>query len=42
MDRIEALTITTRTFTQKRGQRLEDLMKQYRDEAKSKSSSPSP
>jgi len=35
MDRIDALNITTRTFTQKRGQRLEDLMKKYRAELKS-------
>ena len=34
MDRIAALTITTRTFVQKRGQRLEDLLKKYRTEAK--------
>jgi predicted DNA-binding transcriptional regulator YafY len=34
MDRIEALVITTRTFQQKRGQRLEDLLKKVRKEMK--------
>jgi predicted DNA-binding transcriptional regulator YafY len=32
MDRIEALAPTARTFTQKRGQRLEDYMKRVRAE----------
>ena len=33
LDRIERLEITSRTFTQKRGQRLEDMMKRARAEA---------
>ena len=41
MDRIEDLHVTGRTFTQKRGQRLEDLMKQHRAEAKARAT-PSP
>jgi predicted DNA-binding transcriptional regulator YafY len=34
MDRIEQLVVTERGFTQKRGQRWEDLMRRYREEAK--------
>jgi predicted DNA-binding transcriptional regulator YafY len=33
LDRIEMLEITSRNFTQKRGQRLEDMMKKARAEA---------
>jgi predicted DNA-binding transcriptional regulator YafY len=41
MDRIEDLHVTSRTFKQKRGQRLEDLMKQHRGKAKARAT-PSP
>ena len=34
MDRIEAVVVTERSFTQKRGQRLEDMMKKVRAEEK--------
>jgi predicted DNA-binding transcriptional regulator YafY len=34
LDRIEALTVTTRSFTPRRGQRLEDLLKRVRAEAR--------
>lgn len=34
MDRIEALVITSESFVSKRGQRLEDLLKRVRSEAK--------
>ena len=37
MDRIDDLHVTGRNFTQKRGQRLEDLMKQQRAEARAHS-----
>jgi predicted DNA-binding transcriptional regulator YafY len=40
MDRMEALTITTRNFTQKRGQRWEDYLKQVREEEKATRSRP--
>jgi predicted DNA-binding transcriptional regulator YafY len=36
IDRIEALAITTRNFTPRRGQRLEDLLKRVRAEARQK------
>jgi predicted DNA-binding transcriptional regulator YafY len=36
MDRIEDLHVTNRNFKQKRGQRLEDLMKQHRAEEKAR------
>jgi predicted DNA-binding transcriptional regulator YafY len=34
LDRIEALTVTARSFTPRRGQRLEDLLKRVRAEAR--------
>jgi len=40
LDRIERLEITTRNFTQKRGQRLEDMMKRARAEAAATPSRP--
>jgi predicted DNA-binding transcriptional regulator YafY len=40
LDRIERLEITTRNFTQKRGQRLEDMMKRVRAEAAAATPSP--
>ena len=40
LDRIERLEITTRNFTQKRGQRLEDMMKRVRAEAAATPSRP--
>lgn len=36
MDRIDDLHVTGRNFTQKRGQRLEDMLKQIRAEARSR------
>jgi len=40
LDRIEKLEITSRNFTQKRGQRLEDMMKRARAEAAAATPSP--
>jgi len=40
LDRIEKLEITSRNFTQKRGQRLEDMMKRARAEASATTPSP--
>jgi predicted DNA-binding transcriptional regulator YafY len=40
LDRIEKLEITSRNFTQKRGQRLEDMMKRARAEAAATTPSP--
>jgi len=40
LDRIERLEITSRNFTQKRGQRLEDMMKRVRAEAAAATLSP--
>jgi predicted DNA-binding transcriptional regulator YafY len=34
LDRVEALTVTTRSFTPRRGERLEDLLKRVRAEAR--------
>ena len=41
LDRIAALVVTDRSFTQKRGQRLEDLMKRYRADARKPKPTPS-
>jgi predicted DNA-binding transcriptional regulator YafY len=40
LDRIESLEVTARNFTQKRGQRLEDMMKRVRAEAAATPSRP--
>jgi predicted DNA-binding transcriptional regulator YafY len=42
VDRIADLEVTGRLFMQRRGQRLEDMLKRFREEGKSQSNAPTP
>ena len=42
VDRIAALEVLPRVFAQRRGQRLEDMLKRFREQAQSEAATPSP